>query len=161
MFADPIEDDSLADDYERYPHDGNCMPMKCDCGHITYLHDAMFAPGDGDQCCIDELYGVYNRQDAIDEWENFSYRKESYWICWFGDCLRISCADKNCVNSLLEHKHNHEILGLMLVGTRDKSLSLPKDLYKMIRQLLIDEDLHNRKGYYHAGDESENDLESE
>lgn len=154
MFAHPIEDDSLSDN-EKYPHDLNCMPMECDCGHITYLNEAVFGPGDGDQCSIDELYDVYNRQDAINEWKNFPYRKESYWICGFNDCLRISCPDNQCVKTLLEHKHNHSMLGLMLVGKRDESLSLLKDLYKMIRQVLIDRDLHNRKGYYDTRNDSE------
>ena len=160
MFADPIEDDSVSD-YERYPHDGNCMPIKCDCGHIAYIHDGMFHPMDGDQCGIDELYDVYNREDAIREWKDYCYRKEAYWICGFGDCLRISCPNKECVNKLLQHKHNHQIFQLMLVGKRDKSLSLLKDLYKLIRQLLVDEDLYDRKGYYDTGDDSEDDPENE
>lgn len=149
MFAHPIDDDSL-DDYQRYPHDLNCMPIKCDCGHVAYLSDAIFAPEDGDQCGIDELYKVYNRQDAINEWSNFAYPKESYWICGAKDCLRISCSEKECVKALLAHRHNHSLLGLFLVGKRNERLSVPKDLYRMIRRALINEDLNNTKGYYYS-----------
>lgn len=147
MFAEPINDPSL-NDYEAYPHDSVCMPIKCDCGHIAFLRDAIFGPMDGIQCSIREIFHVRNRQDAINKWNDFSYPKESYWICGVKNCLRISCPKKECVKSLLEHRHNHSMIELVLVGKANRIFYLPKDLYGMIRQKLIDEDLDDKNGCY-------------